>query len=69
MIPNKKNNVTDTCNNSVDASQNMIDERNLTEIHLSDCRHMKFYKRQLKNSITTESRSAVAWEQSVWVGG
>ena len=69
MIPNMKKNVTDTCNNSVDASQNMIDERNLTEIHLSDFRHMKLYKRQLKNTITTESTSAVAWEQSLWVGG
>ena len=39
------------------------------EIHLSDCSHMKFYRRQLKNTITTESRSAVAWEQSVWVRG
>ena len=47
----------------------MIDERNVTEIHLSDCRHMKWCKRQLKNAITTESMSAVAWEQSVWVGG
>lgn len=69
MIPNKKKNVTGTCNNSVDGSQSMIDERSLTEIHLSDCSHMKFYKRKLKNTITTESRSAVAWEQSVWVRG
>jgi len=30
---------------------------------------MKFYRRQLKNTITTESRLAVAWEQSVWVRG
>lgn len=48
MIPNKKKNVTGTCNNSVDGSQSMIDERSLTEIHLSDCSHMKFYKRKLK---------------------